>query len=827
MAEVGDDPVLWAIACGLKPQKWQARALWLATAGLLPETAKKNGIQEVKNELAVVAANGAGKSWVVCVLIAKDLRQETTETIQLKIAHHLSGAHLLSELNRDALERGDLSFDLTQFNPQNDRYLWHMIQRFPGVAWISMGSEEQGDYLGIVKEGKGPLRIVVTNDTTQRYTYSYDLDENGQRLPNQLDITRYTYDSRQRPWYQGVVQAGKPTWSDLFQTPSQSAQETIFLAIGYPVYQQKKLLGVLSVNFILDDLETFIRDLKLGGSNQARIFIIDRSGFLVASSTGERPFLKKDGQRTNDRLHILQSTDPLIQATATFLKRQFSSLDQITQSKDLEFKALGQSQLLQVVPYEDSLGLDWLIVTVIPEHEFLTPVNQNAHKILQICAVALTISAIVSWLISRWLTQPILLINQAVQHIGQGQWNSPLALKRQDELGELAQSFQMMRQRLKESMEDLEYRVQQRTLELERSKLDTESKNVLLKLKQDKLEEEINHRQIIEEELSQSQQLLSSILTYAHDGIVALEPALGGLRCCVINPLMAKILRSSPDRLEGQIIPQHFFQRLDPDLFDQLLRVIQTKKPLKKDLHYRLSYHQYWYNIIAVSLEQGIALTVRDITEQKELENRLYDLANRDGLTGIYNRRWFDQQLRSNWQLCLKQNQPLTLILCDVDYFKRYNDYYGHQAGDDCLQRIAQALAQTLEMVQSHPAPNYRYSVARYGGEEFVLLLPGVDGIEASTIAQQIQHRITALQIPHAASEVRDTISISLGITAQIPQAQTDPEILISQADQALYQIKARGRNGYLLFSFHPLQSLEDLEAAIVSNFEKKGNGYN
>ena len=77
--------------------------------------------------------------------------------------------------------------------------------------------------------------------------------------------------------------------------------------------------------------------------------------------------------------------------------------------------------------------------------------------------------------------------------------------------------------------------------------------------------------------------------------------------------------------------------------------------------------------------------------------------------------------------------------------------------------------------------------------KEFVLLLPGVDGIEASTIAQQIQHRITALQIPHAASEVRDTISISLGITAQIPQAQTDPEILISQADQALYQIKARG----------------------------------
>ena len=158
-----------------------------------------------------------------------------------------------------------------------------------------------------------------------------------------------------------------------------------------------------------------------------------------------------------------------------------------------------------------------------------------------------------------------------------------------------------------------------------------------------------------------------------------------------------------------------------------------------------------------------------------------------DGLSGIYNRRYFDQQLAAEAGRALRNGLPLALILLDVDFFKRYNDHYGHQAGDDCLREIAASLKGGLR----RPAD----LVARYGGEEFACLLPETPFKGAMTIAQQLASRIQAKGIAHAQSEVAGVVTVSLGVAALSGGAESGTAAeLLAQADAQLYLAKNSGR---------------------------------
>lgn len=185
---------------------------------------------------------------------------------------------------------------------------------------------------------------------------------------------------------------------------------------------------------------------------------------------------------------------------------------------------------------------------------------------------------------------------------------------------------------------------------------------------------------------------------------------------------------------------------------------------------------------------------VEERTAELQCANEeLYRLATLDGLTQVANRRYFDQQLDQEWHRLKREQLPLSLILFDVDYFKRYNDCYGHQAGDACLIQVAQAAKEG----SSRSAD----LVARYGGEEFVIILPNTDRKGAIAIADRIQKSLRAKAIPHERSEVCEIVSISLGITSVIPSSDRSPEMLISKADEALYVAKQQGRDRYVFNS--------------------------
>ncbi len=189
--------------------------------------------------------------------------------------------------------------------------------------------------------------------------------------------------------------------------------------------------------------------------------------------------------------------------------------------------------------------------------------------------------------------------------------------------------------------------------------------------------------------------------------------------------------------------------------------------------------------------ERGLEAKVRARTQELQAMNtRLAALSATDGLTGIANRRRFDEVLASEWSRAARSPQPLALVMLDVDFFKPYNDHYGHLAGDDCLRHIATALAAHMR----RPGD----LVARYGGEEFVLLISAANAADAWRMAEDVRQTLAALALPHAASPF-GLVSASLGVALHVPTAGESPDLLLQQADQALYQAKAQGRNQTVL----------------------------
>ncbi|MBY0121776.1 diguanylate cyclase domain-containing protein [Bacillus sp. S/N-304-OC-R1] len=192
--------------------------------------------------------------------------------------------------------------------------------------------------------------------------------------------------------------------------------------------------------------------------------------------------------------------------------------------------------------------------------------------------------------------------------------------------------------------------------------------------------------------------------------------------------------------------------------------------------------------------ELQIIVISRNITERKMAELRLkeanrtlHELSTKDGLTGVWNRRTFDKQIEKEWKRALRELTPLSLIMFDVDYFKAYNDSYGHQAGDECLKALAARMNEILEMS--------RGMVFRYGGEEFSILLPKTDLAGAKVVAERIRKAVEKLSIPHRESQISNYVTMSFGISSTVPTNDNTITQFIGDADKALYNAKKDGRN--------------------------------
>lgn len=210
------------------------------------------------------------------------------------------------------------------------------------------------------------------------------------------------------------------------------------------------------------------------------------------------------------------------------------------------------------------------------------------------------------------------------------------------------------------------------------------------------------------------------------------------------------------------------------ELYPELLNISVVKDDGGNTIHY-------------VGVFSDITRIKETERELLEMNKRLSTLSSIDGLTNLSNRRTFDHALEKEWHRSLRVEKPLSLIMLDLDFFKKFNDTYGHVQGDECLREVAITLKETVNRATD--------VVARYGGEEFAIILPDTNIEGAKIIAEKVRKRIEGLKIPHLTSDISEYVTISIGVTSMIPRSELEPLYLVNGADQMLYQAKQNGRN--------------------------------
>ena len=252
-------------------------------------------------------------------------------------------------------------------------------------------------------------------------------------------------------------------------------------------------------------------------------------------------------------------------------------------------------------------------------------------------------------------------------------------------------------------------------------------------------------------------------------------------RCYLSLPIQIDEFEDrSYTNLTHPIIQAEDTSKSSPELWGML--IAYSNKASRKWQNWEISFLQKLTTQVTIAIQQSQICGKLSTANQK-----LQELAISDGLTGVANRRYFDLVLENEWKRLTREQQPLSLILCDIDHFKAYNDTYGHQQGDRCLQQVSQLLQKYTRRSTD--------LVARYGGEEFAIILPNTDANGALFIANKIEQQLARQKLPHRKSSVSQYVSCSMGISTMIPNAQQSIINLIKSADSLLYQAKNLGRN--------------------------------
>jgi PAS domain S-box-containing protein len=383
--------------------------------------------------------------------LAYKLMLEISDRIHLYLSNYLKTPHLINHLNVQASELKHI--DIT--NPQSlERYFLAKIQVFNSkrIHFVN----PQGGLVGAGNDERG-LSISFTNNFKKGELFVYSVDNQGKR--KKILVNQQTYDGTQRPFYRKALLKGKPTWTPIFSYVP--AYRGLGIAASYPIYNQKQQLqGVFTSDIDLFSISEFLKKLQVGTHGQ--VFIIERSGLMVATSTSEKAFVTGANGRENKRLNVLESKQPLIRLAGEYLASQFDDLSQIQTPQQFSFDIEGKKQFLLIIPYSDQLGLDWLIVTVLPASDLTADIDENTRFTLIFSFGALAGAIALGLLLTQFIVRPMQKLGQTSLALANGEWNQPVA---QDsliaEFQVLQNSFHWMSQQLKQSYESVKTALEQ------------------------------------------------------------------------------------------------------------------------------------------------------------------------------------------------------------------------------------------------------------------------------------------------------------------------------------------------------------------------------
>lgn len=291
--------------------------------------------------------------------------------------------------------------------------------------------------------------------------------------------------------------------------------------------------------------------------------------------------------------------------------------------------------------------------------------------------------------------------------------------------------------------------------------------------------------------LGEANEIAAAVIKTSREGVMVID---AGLRIKSVNPAFETITGYPEAQVLGRTPRILFSGRHEDAFFHELNAKLDAQGKWQGEIWNRRSNGEIYPQETSISVLHDAdgrithyASVFADNTVRNQLEAKLRELASVDGLTGIANRRTFDEFLAREWASALRHGLPISLVMADIDHFKLYNDNNGHLAGDECLHRVAGAI--------NACANRSGDLVARYGGEEFAAILANASAATAAAVAEDMRARVAALALPHGASETAPFVTISLGVATFIPQRTARATDLIAAADRALYQAKGSGRN--------------------------------
>ncbi|MEQ8970264.1 MAG: PAS domain S-box protein [Coleofasciculus sp. C1-SOL-03] len=366
--------------------------------------------------------------------LATQLEAEISDRVFERLTAYLRTPLQVNATNADAIRLGQL--DLTDQSSLKRHFL-QQIQVFDSLNRIYF-SNPQGGLVSTGNDERG-LSVAFTENFTQGILKVYSVDPQGNQ--QELLVNRTNYDTRERPFYQTAVAAGKPTWSPIYLYVP--ADLGLGIAASYPFYDQTGTLqGVLSTDLSLSAVSEFLQTLDVG--EYGRVFILERNGLLVADSVDTLAVYGQDTSQTAQRISATQISDPLIQTTTQELLSELGNLSNLNQSQSLNFKQNGERHFVQVTPFQDEYGLNWLIVVVLSDADFMQQIHANTRTTIALSVAALILSIVLGIITARWVTKPILTLNRAADAIARGEWQQSLPINRKDEVGQLANSFNTM-----------------------------------------------------------------------------------------------------------------------------------------------------------------------------------------------------------------------------------------------------------------------------------------------------------------------------------------------------------------------------------------------
>ncbi len=384
------------------------------------------------------------------------LRTEVAERVKEEVSHYLEKPYLVNEINVQLAQQNLLQLG----DPEAlEAYFLKQSKIFNELETIAYSDQERNDYIGA--NGTGKYTIVASpGNGMRRYAYGTQPDVRGPLLAEKAD-----YDVRQRPWYKTALNAKVPTWDAI--TPAPVGQRLDLSAVS-PFYESGKMRGTFVTQISLSGISQFLSKLEISKSGQ--VLILERNGLLVANSTSESPFIPGVQGALPTRLPAIASQNPNIQATAKNLIDRFGGLDKIQGIQNLEFMLNNERQLLQVQPFKDGHGIDWLIVVVVPESNFTAEITESTRLTMIWCILAVILAIAFGIWSAHRITRPLLRITQASQEMADGKLQQNNYYSGIFELSSLGNSFNRMANQIRESFETLESRVEQRTSELNQEK---------------------------------------------------------------------------------------------------------------------------------------------------------------------------------------------------------------------------------------------------------------------------------------------------------------------------------------------------------------------